>query len=90
MCCLAYKLADSVFLQVEFLKLVGSGDHSRALRVACSHLGPLAARDPVLLRPLKETLFALLRPNEEAFGERLPLHALATSVQVRVMSYISC
>ena len=73
----------------DLLKLVGSGDHSRALRVACSHLGPLAARDPVLLRPLKETLFALLRPNEEAFGERLPLHALATSVQVRVMSYIS-
>ncbi|XP_027075146.1 uncharacterized protein [Coffea arabica] len=70
--------------QVEFLKLVGSGDHSRALRVACSHLGPLAARDPVLLRPLKETLFALLRPNEEAFGERLPLHALATSVQVAI------
>ncbi|KAL3526767.1 hypothetical protein ACH5RR_011423 [Cinchona calisaya] len=70
--------------QVEFLKLVRSGDHSHALRVACSHLGPLAASDPVLLRPLKETLFALLRPNEEAFGEHLPLHALATSVQLAI------
>lgn len=70
-------------MQVEFLKLVSSGDHPHALRVACSHLGPLAARDPNLLRPLKETLIALLRPNDEAFGEHLPLHALATSVQVR-------
>lgn len=69
-------------MQVEFLKLVSAGDHHGALRVACSHLGPLAASDPALLRPLKETLFALLRPNEEAFNERVPLHALANSVQV--------
>ncbi|KAJ9177234.1 hypothetical protein P3X46_012472 [Hevea brasiliensis] len=70
--------------QVEFLKLVGSGDHSSALRVACSHLGPLAANDPTLLKPLKETLLALLRPNEDALGKGLPLHALATSLQVAI------
>ncbi|XP_043804868.1 uncharacterized protein LOC110628491 isoform X3 [Manihot esculenta] len=67
--------------QVEFLKLVSSGDHSNALKVACSHLGPLAANDPSLLKPLKETLLALLRPNEDAIGKGLPLHALATSLQ---------
>ncbi|GAV80725.1 CLTH domain-containing protein [Cephalotus follicularis] len=70
--------------QVEFLKLVSSGDHSSALKVACSHLGPLAASDPTLLKPLKETLLALLRPNEDAFGKGLPLHALATSLQVAI------
>ncbi|KAE7999595.1 hypothetical protein FH972_004003 [Carpinus fangiana] len=70
--------------QVEFLKLVSSGDYSSALRVACSHLGPLAASDPALLKPLKETLLALLRPNEDALGKGLPLHALSTSLQVAV------
>ncbi|KAK2998496.1 hypothetical protein RJ639_023499 [Escallonia herrerae] len=67
--------------QVEFLKLVGSGDHSGALKVASSHLGPLAASDPTLLKPLKETLLALLRPNEAALREGLPLFTLATSLQ---------
>ncbi|GMI86448.1 hypothetical protein like AT5G66810 [Hibiscus trionum] len=70
------------FKQVEFLKLVGLGDHSGALRVACSHLGLLAAHDPHLLKPLKETLVSLLRPNEVTLVIGLPLHALATSLQV--------
>ncbi|KAL5752933.1 hypothetical protein ACOSP7_023117 [Xanthoceras sorbifolium] len=70
--------------QVEFLKLVSSGDHSAALRVACSHLGPLAASHPTLLKPLKETLLALLRPNEDALGKGFPLHAVATSLQVAI------
>ncbi|XP_057500145.1 uncharacterized protein LOC130784328 isoform X2 [Actinidia eriantha] len=70
--------------QVEFLKLVSSGDHSTALRVARSHLGPLAASDPALLKPLKETLLALLRPNEDALGAGLPLNAIATSLQVAI------
>lgn len=70
--------------QIEFLKLVSAGDHSSALRVASLHLGPLAANDPSLLKPLKETLLALLRPNEDALGKGLPLHALATSLQVAV------
>ncbi|XVE87146.1 hypothetical protein DITRI_Ditri18aG0093000 [Diplodiscus trichospermus] len=68
--------------QVEFLNLVGLGEHSGALRVACSHLGPLAASDHSLLKPLKETLLALLRPNEDALVSGLPLHVLATSLQV--------
>ncbi|CAJ2635421.1 unnamed protein product [Trifolium pratense] len=70
--------------QVEFLKLVSSGDYNAALKVACSHLGPLAASDPALLKPLKETLLALLRPNQDALGNALPLHALAASLQVAV------
>ncbi|KAK7251062.1 hypothetical protein RIF29_33937 [Crotalaria pallida] len=70
--------------QVEFLKLVSSGDYNAALNVACSHLGPLAANDPALLKPLKETLLALLRPNEDALGSALPLNALAASLQVAV------
>ncbi|XP_004232041.3 uncharacterized protein [Solanum lycopersicum] len=70
--------------QVEFLKLVGSGDHTQALRVACSFLGPLASSHPDLLKPLKETLLALLKPNEEAFNDRLPLCVLANSLQVAI------
>ncbi|XP_044462695.1 uncharacterized protein LOC123193686 [Mangifera indica] len=70
--------------QVEFLKLVSSGDHSAALRVACTYLGPLAASHPDLLKPLKETLLALLRPNEDALVKGFPLHALATSLQVAI------
>ncbi|XP_042494892.1 uncharacterized protein LOC122074114 isoform X3 [Macadamia integrifolia] len=67
--------------QVEFLKLVKSGDQSNALRVACSYLGPLAASDPTLLKPLKETLVALLKPNEDALAKGGPLSVLATSLQ---------
>ncbi|CAI9763297.1 unnamed protein product [Fraxinus pennsylvanica] len=70
--------------QVEFLKLVGLGDDSGALRVASSHLGHLAASNPALLKPLKETLLALLRPKEEALHQNLPLQALATSLQVAI------
>ncbi|XXG70804.1 hypothetical protein AAC387_Pa07g0204 [Persea americana] len=68
--------------QVEFLKLVNSGDHAGALKVACSHLGPLAASNPSLLKPLKETLLALLRPNEDALAKGIPISVLATSLQV--------
>ncbi|XP_022775208.1 uncharacterized protein LOC111317118 isoform X4 [Durio zibethinus] len=68
--------------QIEFLKLVELGDHSGALRVACSHLGALASSDPSLLKPLKETLLSLLRPNEDALVTGFPLRALATSLQV--------
>ena len=71
-------------MQVEFLKLVSYGDYSSALKVACSHLGPLAANDPSLLKPLKETLLALLQPNEDPFEKGLPLNALANTLQVPV------
>ncbi|XP_071710724.1 uncharacterized protein [Rutidosis leptorrhynchoides] len=70
--------------RIEFLKLVNSGDNSRALKVACSHLGPLATRDPALLKPLKETLLAFLTPKENFAGDTLPFHALSTSLQVAI------
>ncbi|KAL1831385.1 hypothetical protein ACET3Z_001036 [Daucus carota] len=50
--------------QLEFLKLVRAGDHSSALKIASATLGPLGAKDPTLLKQLKKTLMALLRPNE--------------------------
>nr|XP_043617383.1 uncharacterized protein LOC122589198 isoform X2 [Erigeron canadensis] len=70
--------------RIEFLKLVNSGDHTSALKVACSHLGPLATRDPTLLKPLKETLLAFLTPNEKLVGENLSFNALSTSLQVAI------
>ncbi|KAK9678567.1 hypothetical protein RND81_11G219800 [Saponaria officinalis] len=70
--------------QVEFLRLVDLGDDSGALKVACSFLGPLAANDSGLLKPLKETLLALLRPNEVGLIKDLPLHALASSLQIAI------
>ncbi|KAJ0981526.1 hypothetical protein J5N97_009781 [Dioscorea zingiberensis] len=66
--------------QVEFLKLVNVGNHAMALRVASTHLGPLAAKNDSLLKPLKETLLALLKPNEDVMTKGLSL--LATSLQV--------
>ncbi|KAK9112813.1 hypothetical protein Scep_020332 [Stephania cephalantha] len=68
--------------QIEFLKLANSGDHSGALRVASTYLGPLAASNPTLLKPLKETLVTLLRSNEDALANTTPLTILATSFQV--------
>ncbi|KAK6128984.1 hypothetical protein DH2020_037272 [Rehmannia glutinosa] len=52
--------------------------------VASSHLGPLAAKDPALLKPMKETLLALLRSTEEPIGKHFSLDVLATSLQVAV------
>jgi hypothetical protein len=67
--------------QVEFLKLVASGDHVAALKVASTHLGPLAANNQALLKPLKETLVTLIKPNEDILnGVSLPV--LASSLQV--------
>ncbi|KAL4196961.1 hypothetical protein AMTRI_Chr04g185740 [Amborella trichopoda] len=68
--------------QVEFLTLVKGGDHRNALKVACSDLGPLAAGNPALLKPLKETLLAFLNPNEDALAKCVPLSVLSTSLQV--------
>ncbi|CAH8354189.1 unnamed protein product [Eruca vesicaria subsp. sativa] len=71
--------------QVEFLKLVSAGDHNGALKVACSHLGPLAAKDQSLLKTMKETLLVLLQPdNENTTGKDLPLNDLANTLQVSV------
>ncbi|CAA7401625.1 unnamed protein product [Spirodela intermedia] len=68
--------------QAEFLKYVSDGDHSRALGVACSYLGPLASKTSELLKPLKETLFTLLKPNEDAMSKCVPFPTLAASLQV--------
>lgn len=70
--------------QVEFMKLVGSGDISNALKIASSYLGPLAATDPSLLQLLKETLLTFLRPSEVAQRKNLPLDAFASSLQVAI------
>ncbi|KAK4791505.1 hypothetical protein SAY86_031918 [Trapa natans] len=71
-------------MQAQFLNLVHCGDHNGALRVACSHLGPLAAKDPSLLKPLKETLLALIQPAGEVLQRSLPLIALSSSLQVAI------
>ncbi|XP_078165153.1 ran-binding protein in the microtubule-organising centre protein [Carex rostrata] len=68
--------------QVEFLKLVSGGDYNGALKVASDHLGPLAASNQALMKPLKETLVALLQPSEDALIKAVPLPVLATSLQV--------
>lgn len=70
------------YAQVEFLKLVSAGDHNGALKVACSHLGPLAANDQSLLKTLKETLVVLLQPDGNTTGKDLPLNDLANTLQV--------
>ncbi|CAL4924708.1 unnamed protein product [Urochloa decumbens] len=66
--------------QVEFLKLVAAGDQIAALKVASTHLGPLAASNQALLKPLKETLVTLIMPNEDVLNVSLPV--LASSLQV--------
>lgn len=60
-----------------------------ALKVASTHLGPLAASNQALLKPLKETLLALLNPNEAELTKGFSLSALATSLQVIFLSYSS-
>ncbi|OEL21481.1 hypothetical protein BAE44_0017501 [Dichanthelium oligosanthes] len=67
--------------QVEFLKLVAGGDHVTALKVASTHLGPLAANNQALLKPLKETLVTLIKPNEDILNA-VSLPVLASSLQV--------
>ncbi|KAJ3702566.1 hypothetical protein LUZ61_006271 [Rhynchospora tenuis] len=68
--------------QVEFLKLVSGGNYDGALKLASDHLGPLAASNEALIKPLKETLLALLQPSEDTLVKAVPLPVLATSLQV--------
>nr|XP_024373806.1 uncharacterized protein LOC112281474 isoform X3 [Physcomitrium patens] len=68
--------------QVEFLKLIEGGDLFGALSVARADLGPLAARFPDLLKPLKETLLALARPSSEPPLKPTPPSVLAAALQV--------
>ncbi|RCV42863.1 hypothetical protein SETIT_9G249500v2 [Setaria italica] len=67
--------------QVEFLKLVAAGEHVAALKVASTHLGPLAATNQALLKPLKETLVTLIKPNGDVLNA-VSLPVLASSLQV--------
>uniref|UniRef100_A0A452YGH7 CTLH domain-containing protein n=2 Tax=Aegilops tauschii subsp. strangulata TaxID=200361 RepID=A0A452YGH7_AEGTS len=75
--------------QVEFLKLVAAGDHVAALKVASAHLGPLAASNQALLKPLKETLVTLIQLNEDVLTKAVSLPVLASSLQVYLM-FICC
>ncbi|XP_062205105.1 uncharacterized protein LOC133907098 [Phragmites australis] len=68
--------------QVEFLKLVAAGDHVASLKVASTHLGPLAANNQALLKPLKETLVTLIQSNEDVLTNAVSLPVLASSLQV--------
>lgn len=52
------------------------------MSVARADLGPLAARFPDLLRPLKETLLALARPRSEPALKQTPPSVLAAALQV--------
>ncbi|CAM0957036.1 unnamed protein product [Alopecurus aequalis] len=70
--------------QVEFLKLVTCGDHVAALKVASSHLGPIAASNQDLLKPLKETLVTLIQPNEDVLTKAVSLPVLASSLQLAI------
>uniref|UniRef100_A0ACD5U6T2 Uncharacterized protein n=1 Tax=Avena sativa TaxID=4498 RepID=A0ACD5U6T2_AVESA len=73
--------------QVEFLKLVAAGDHVAALKVASSHLGPIAANNQALLKPLKETLVTLIQPSEDVLTKAVSLPVLASSLQVVALKY---
>uniref|UniRef100_A0A0A9D3P4 CTLH domain-containing protein n=1 Tax=Arundo donax TaxID=35708 RepID=A0A0A9D3P4_ARUDO len=68
--------------QVEFLKLVAAGDRVAALKVASTHLGPLAASNQALLKPLKETLVTLIQSNDDVLTNAVSLPVLASSLQV--------
>lgn len=70
--------------QVEFLKLINDGNVAMALKVASTYLGPLAGSNQALLKPLKETLLAILDPNEAAAAKGLPFCSLSTSLQVAI------
>ncbi|KAK1694368.1 hypothetical protein QYE76_011065 [Lolium multiflorum] len=70
--------------QVEFLKLVAGGDHVAALKVASSHLGPIAASNQALLKPLKETLVTLIQPSENVLTKAVSLPVLASSLQLAI------
>lgn len=70
--------------QVEFLKLVAGGDCVAALKVASSHLGPLASSNQALLKPLKETLVTLIQPNEDVLTKAVSLPVLASSLQLAI------
>eukprot|EP00249_Psilotum_nudum_P014020 c24623_g1_i2 orf=259-2529(-) len=67
--------------QVEFLKLVEDGDYTQALGIARADMGPLAAKHSDLLKPLKETLFALSRSQGDPPVKLTPPSMLGAALQ---------
>ncbi|CAM6042320.1 unnamed protein product [Sphagnum compactum] len=68
--------------QVEFLKFVEDRNYCRALNIARVDLGPLAAKFPDLLQPLKETLLALAHPEGEPSLKLTPAGVQAAALHV--------
>ncbi|KAH9530553.1 hypothetical protein CY35_20G009800 [Sphagnum magellanicum] len=68
--------------QVEFLKYVEDRNYCRALNIARVDLGPLAAKFPDLLQPLKETLLALAHPKGEPSLKLTPAGVQAAALHV--------
>ncbi|CAM6079122.1 unnamed protein product [Sphagnum tenellum] len=68
--------------QVEFLKFVEDRNYCRALNIARVDLGPLAAKFPDLLQPLKETLLALAHPKGEPSLQLTPAGVQAAALHV--------
>lgn len=68
--------------QVEFLKLVELGNYAEALSIARCDMGPLAAKHSDLLKPLKETVLALARPQGEQHVKRVSPFVLGAALQV--------
>jgi len=67
---------------VEFLKYVEDRNYCRALNIARVDLGPLAAKFPDLLQPLKETLLALAHPKGEPSLKLTPAGVQAAALHV--------
>eukprot|EP00250_Pteridium_aquilinum_P000798 c10963_g1_i1 orf=536-2674(-) len=68
--------------QMEFLKLVEVGNYTEALSVARCDMGPLAAKHTDLLKPLKETVLALARPQGEQVKNSISPSILGATLQV--------
>lgn len=68
--------------QMEFLKLVELGSYTEALCVARCDMGPLAAKHTELLKPLKETVLALARPQGEQIVKPISPSILGATLQV--------
>ncbi|KAI5054338.1 hypothetical protein GOP47_0030769, partial [Adiantum capillus-veneris] len=67
--------------QVEFLKLVESGNYAEALSIARCDMGPIAAKHSDLLKSLKETVLALARPQGEQLIKPVSPFILGATLQ---------
>jgi hypothetical protein len=67
---------------MEFLKLLEEGCYTEALGIARSVMGPLAAKYPDLLKPLKETVLAFAKPQGESLLKPVFASGLGATLQV--------